>query len=323
MPFTVNKAKQIFIPLLKILVAIFSCWYVLHHLYQQKDAFRPMYDVFSSNSFFMLFVVTFGVVMCSLGNWYVEFKKWQLLVREVQPIMLKTAAVQCLIAHAASILTPNKTGEFVFKPLFFDKLHQKRIAGLAMWNNFSQLSITVFFGLLGLFLLPFEVVFKTISSIQYYYLIGFVFTLIAVVMMFKQQLLKLWHNYKANFQLKNEKINLLLLWSLFKYALFSHQYFLIGYLLGWNIDYLTTMPILFLMYFLSAVLPSIFILDAVVKAGVAIYLFEFVAVSPILILSISATMWLLNFAFPALLGSLLMVVFKHQKRNTSMQIPLP
>ena len=53
--------------------------------------------------------------------------------------------------------------------------------------------------------------------------------------------------------------------------------------------------------------------DVVIKGGSAVFLFGYLQVSEIAILSIVTLMWLLNFTIPALFGSYFVLNFKFQK----------
>ena len=100
--------------------------------------------------------------------------------------------------------------------------------------------------------------------------------------------------------------------SLARYLVFSHQFYFLLLLLNVEISYFDAMSCIFSMYFLASVLPSIFFLEAIVKGGIAVWLFSFFQVNALPVLVISSLMWLFNFAFPAIMGSLLL--FKFQPR---------
>ena len=91
--------------------------------------------------------------------------------------------------------------------------------------------------------------------------------------------------------------------STLRYLVFSYQFFFLMSLFEIELGYLESMSIISSMYILSSVIPSIFIFDVVVKSGVAVYLFSFVGVDEIIVLSITTLMWLFNFVLPSILGS--------------------
>ena len=64
------------------------------------------------------------------------------------------------------------------------------------------------------------------------------------------------------------------------------------------------------MYLLVSVMPSFFVLDVVIRGGVAVWLFSFLGVSEIAVLSTVFFMWILNTVLPALVGSYFVLTFK-------------
>jgi hypothetical protein len=64
------------------------------------------------------------------------------------------------------------------------------------------------------------------------------------------------------------------------------------------------------MYLLASVVPTISLFDVVIKGSIAIFLFSYVRVNELTILSITTIMWLLNFAIPSIFGSYYVLNFK-------------
>ena len=75
-------------------------------------------------------------------------------------------------------------------------------------------------------------------------------------------------------------------------------------------DYYTLMSLIFSTYFIASIVPGLSIFDWVIKGSVAVFIFNFIHVNPLTIVSVTTFMWLLNFAVPALIGSLFVLNFK-------------
>lgn len=299
---TDNKAKQIFIPLLKILVAILSIGFILKTTLNQKESFAILFNLIFENSFFVLLLILATCFAFTTCNWAIEILKWQILSAEIHRKSFKNAAIETLSAHAVAILTPHRIGDYGAKMLFFPKRHRKRVLGLNVWNNFAQMAITVFFGCIGLFILLKQFNLARFFKLQYPLLAVLLISLCLFFILLKSSLKKTW--IALQFSLNTPLKIKILGFSLLRYLVFSHQFIFLGWLLGWNLTYFTVLPLLFVMYFLASLTPSIFIIDAAVKAGIAIYLFGLISVQSNIILAITASMWTLNFAFPAIIGSI-------------------
>ena len=101
--------------------------------------------------------------------------------------------------------------------------------------------------------------------------------------------------------------------SFLRYVFFSHQFILLLYLFSADTDYFTSLNLLFSMYLIASVIPSISVFDWVIKGSIAVWLFGFIGVNEITILTITTIMWLLNFAIPAIIGSIFVLNFKLEK----------
>ena len=65
------------------------------------------------------------------------------------------------------------------------------------------------------------------------------------------------------------------------------------------------------MYLISSIIPTILILDVVVKGSVALFLFGIVGVNAHTILCIVTLMWILNFAIPSIIGSAYLLKYNY------------
>ena len=90
------------------------------------------------------------LVFASILNWGLEILKWKLLVQTEIRIDFREATQQCLIAHTASVVTPNKIGEYGAKAYFFKNTKAKKILFLNFIGNSYQMLVTALFGSLGI-----------------------------------------------------------------------------------------------------------------------------------------------------------------------------
>lgn len=316
-----NKTKQNFTALIKFLLVSISCWYIFSKLKQDYAHFEVAFEQISTMNTWVLSSVFLLLILCSFFNWFFEILKWKILVSAISNISFKSAAIQSLTAHAVAIFTPNRVGDFGAKMLFFETKYFKRIAGLNLLNNIAQMSATIAFGILGLVFVN-TAIFPLIETHQFYFWLAFSLSIAFFLLMFKMYNAKYFNQLKANLFLAKNKKKKLFIFAFVRYLFFSHQYFFIGWVLGWEVSYFTAMPFIFVLYFIASILPSIFVLDSALKAGIGVYLFSTIGVSSFIIISIATLMWLLNFALPAMIGNILMYKtkfklpdFRHQMRT--------
>ena len=260
----------------------------------------------------------FILLLFSGCNWFLECLKWQLLVREIKTISLKKAIEQSLGSLTASIITPNRIGEYGAKAIYFKKTYRKKIMGLNFVGNLSHLSTTLFFGVIGLiytiniFKLP----------ISYFKLIGFVILTTGVIITYYKFLSKKefeikGHSFKKlNRFVSNLNRNTLyksILIAVFRYICFSHQFYFLICLLGIDVTYIEALALIASMYLLVSVIPTVFVFDVLVKGSIAVWLFSFVNANEFIIVTCITIMWFLNFALPSIIGSYFVLNFKLPK----------
>jgi hypothetical protein len=244
-----------------------------------------------------------------------ECLKWQFLVREIKIISFKKAIEQSLGSLTASIITPNRIGEYGAKAIYYKKACRKKIMGLNLIGNLSQLSTTLFFGIIGL--LYTVNIFKL--PISYCNLLGFGILTTGLIVIYYKFLSKKEFEIKGySFKKLNRFVSNLNKYTLYKsilisvlrYVCFSHQFYFLIYLLGIDVTYIEALALITSMYLLVSIIPTVFVFDVLVKGSVAVWLFSFVNANEFIIVTCITIMWFLNFALPSIIGSYFVLNFK-------------
>jgi len=245
-------------------------------------------------------------------NWFLEIIKWKTLVSSFKSINLFEASKQSLASLTASLLTPNRIGEYGAKAIYYPKFERPKILVLNFLGNVSQMMTTIIFGMIGLFF------FKENLSVTYRinslkWIVFAAISLFIFVSITKKYWMKYWVKLINHIQSIPNKIhrkNLFI--SILRYLIFSHQFYFLLMVFGAEINYSTAMPIILTMYFISSIIPSFVIFDWIIKGSVAVSLFNLYGINEIIILSITSLMWLLNFALPSVIGSYFVLTFKSE-----------
>lgn len=254
------------------------------------------------------------ILLCSFINWGLEFLKWQQLVKPIKTIAYATAGMQTLGAHAASLFTPNRIGDYGAKALYFPKYLRTRVMTLNAIGNISQMLITCILGGYGLLALL-----KTYPSINLLHTnYSIVYAIIICSCLGIYCILK----HKASVQHYFKKLKVFLssiskatllttiCISLLRYAVFSFQFYFILICLKTEISYLQAMMLISSMYLLASVIPSLFIFDVVLKGGIAVYLFSILNIPESVVLSTVTLMWFCNTVLPSVIGYYAILKFK-------------
>ena len=193
---------------------------------------------------------------------------------------------------------------------------------LNLIGNSQQLLITLLIGAIGLYSLftHYEI------AIEYYALkrMSYIVLVLLLTTLFTTQLKgRKYQGFyidrivKFTKALPKKVLTQTLVLSLVRYLVFSFQYYYLLHISGVEITYFTAMMFISSMYLVASLVPSFSFFDWVIKGSVAVWVFGFYPVDELLIISISLLMWILNFAFPAAIGSYYVLSFKLPKAYPS------
>ncbi len=309
------KYKRFLFLLLKLVLVIGAFYFIYKKLVSnQLLSFIQLQEqlliLFSKNGWYLIFLLLFTNV-----NWLLEIYKWKLLASVEKKITFFDAYQQSLASLSVSIITPNRIGEYGAKALFFKKKLRKKIMLLNFLGNMNQLAVTTFFGIIGsIFLitnytilipiLNFEKLLLLIATITVLYFFSIKFGIIKTIKIYLNKIIDFFKKISTNIYFKT------LIVSFLRYFVFSHQFYFLLRLFGVETDYLTLINLIFCMYFIASIIPSFTIFDWAIKGSIAVFIFGFIELNTLTIVTITTIMWLLNFAFPALIGSIFVLNFK-------------
>ena len=314
------KTKQFFFVLIKLSIVVAAFYFIYNKLVNNDSLdFSDFITNLKENNIFSLKNIAFLLLISSF-NWLLEILKWQKLVSFIKRINFYNALQQSLSSLTASLFTPNRIGEYGAKAIYFTKHYRKRILLLNLIGNVMQMVVTVAFGTIGLFLFTQHYPIKINTQHFYKYFI-FIFIILSVCLFLIKQKKYSFRGFsieKLKTFLKSLPFSIssvTLIASMLRYLTFSFQFYFLLLLFKVELNYIDAMTIITAMYLLASIIPSIFILDVVVKGSIAVYLFSFAGVSELTILSIITIMWLLNFVLPSLFGSYYVLTFNFEKQD--------
>ncbi|MFD1293411.1 hypothetical protein ACFQ5N_06140 [Lutibacter holmesii] len=309
-----HKYKRTLFLLFKLIIVYGAFYFIYQKLVDNQlltfATLTQQFQVAFSNNIWAFI----AILLCTDVNWFLEIFKWKNLVNTFQKITFFKAYEQSFGAHTASLITPNRIGEYGAKALYFKKEYHKKIVGLNFIGNMCQLTATTFFGCIGLVyvLLNFKINFPEFNT-KTLLIVGII---LSILLLFKKQFrfFKI-EQYPLQFSQFLKSISTAtyiktLSFSFMRYLVFSHQFYFLLQLFGVKTDYFTLMSFIFCMYFFASFIPSLSIFDWVIKGSVAVWLFQFIEVNELTIITVTTFMWILNFALPAILGSVFVLNFK-------------
>ncbi|MEZ4858403.1 MAG: lysylphosphatidylglycerol synthase domain-containing protein [Flavobacteriaceae bacterium] len=306
-----NKAKQYGWFALKVFILALAFLFIYHKMATQKPlAWKGILDSFQlKNAGYFLLFMGFAI-----ANWFFEIKKWQTMVSVLKKISFSEALTQSLAALTVSLATPFRIGDYGAKAFYFEMQQRKQILLLNLISNAFQLFITLVFGSIGLWvsipLLPLKPSGPT--------LVGFCCVLVVVLAIAHFYRKKEW--FIKGFSIKNmwknyQKITVVVkrkafAFSLLRYIIFSSLFFMLLRFFGAATTFWETIPFIWSMYLLASLLPVFSFFDVVIKSSISVGLLSYLGIPEMVVLTTVVSMWLLNFIFPAVLGSVYVLNFK-------------
>lgn len=310
-----SKYRQFLFFLVKLSIVIGSFYFIYHKIIYNQSISYADFVFFLENKLLTNYKSIIILIFFTFFNWFFEILKWKTLVSYIKKISFLEATKQSLGSLTASLFTPNRIGEYGAKALYFNKKNRKKVVLLNLISNVSQMSITILFGVCGLLfvILNFEVEFPILRTKKLVY-----FSVLLMVVLFSgrffiRKKIRGFYISKIIDFIKGFSKALIFrtfFFSIIRYLVFSHQFYFLLRIFGVETDYYSLILLIFSMYLIASIIPSLPMFDWLIKGSVAVFIFGLIGVSELLVVSITIVMWLLNFGLPAIIGSYFVLGFR-------------
>jgi hypothetical protein len=251
-------------------------------------------------------------------NWFMETAKWRTLMQPGINLSWRRAIAGILSGITLSLFTPNRTGEYGGRILYVDAPFRWRAVIASLTGSFAQNFVYVSFGVLSLALFITDNV--ALSDLMHRGVWGFVvitvlgfalmyFNLPAIARIISQRkpprfLKKPWLALGHLKDTGTHRLRQALIYSLLRYSIFTIQYVLL--LLYFGIE----MPLIWMaggvavIFLVQTSIPLPPLVDLVARNEVGLTLWAGFGVNELSVVAAGLTIWIINLAFPALIGLL-------------------
>lgn len=299
--------------IIKFAVVGLAMWFVYSKVNDQKNlqAFRQLLTEIDPTSMYSILVI---VIVLMLANWMLEVKKWQFLMKDIEPLGLWKAIQSVFCGLTWAIFTPNRIGEYGGRVLLLKPRNRGQGTILMGIGLFAQLVLTSFFGALSVAWFvttfteaPFSVIFSVwVLAIAYacsflllYFNVQWIDYLVSKI--------KFLNKVKPFFAVleKVSKRQLLsvLLFSLARFVIFTSQYVILMLVILPELPTISMVLMIFILFFVQAAVPSLDIFDFSVRSFVASNLYAYITTQEIAVMAIVSCVWFVNLILPAIIGS--------------------
>lgn len=309
---------------------IFSIYKQINAQTNWNDSLHKMLEALKTRAGWKLY----AVVALMIANWGIEAKKWQIVVSRVQPISWWQSFQATLTGTTLAFFTPNRMGEYVGRVLYIEEGNRIKAASLTLVSSLAQLLVTLFLGVLGIWMLLSDSIKPGVSLPEgaiWVDLVGYgalAVTAFLTLLYFRFSWIIRWVEKIPRLDKYSDYLRVLdnfnattlgqlLSLSLLRYLIFVWQYywlfkvFDVG-LSGWQVFWSMSVVFLFL-----AIIPTIALITELgVRWKTSIAVIQLFSTNLVGILATSLSIWVINLVIPALLGSLLILnirMFRNKK----------
>ena len=276
------------------------------------------------------------VIALVFVNWGFEARKWQVLVKTLQPFRFLTAYKSVLSGVTLSLNTPNRIGEYGGRILYVREGNRIKAISLSIAGSISQLIVTLVMGCAGLVYIIYSNgsnAPQLIMGLPSFWINTLLFlsscaTVIVLLFYFRLSwLIKLVEKIPSASRVVqyisvlddfNVKLLLMLLsLSFFRYVVFVIQYILLLQVLDVSILWVNGFGVISILFLVLAIVPSFAIADLGIRGKFSTELLSFYSKNTVGIIGTTFGIWFINLFIPALAGSVLILSIKFLKTNNS------
>jgi hypothetical protein len=327
-----NKTYNIIIRL-AIIFATYS--YIYRQLFPKEEdgsvkSYEEIARSFSDITDQPYIIITLiWVVILMIVNWGIESLKWQFLIHKIERISFIKSFEAVLSGISVSVFTPNRVGEWFGRVFILKKANPWKGVFITIVGSLAQLLITIIVGAISLlFYIP--IYFSKAefySNYWYYGIFMLAMVLITTLIIFFLNVTAI-PNFLGKFFSKrfvhfNEYISVIstyttfelstvLLLSFLRYCVFALQFYLLLMIFSVNIPLLHGLMVISMIFFIMTAIPTDTLTQLGIRGSVSLYFIgeyfkNFAETSDNMnlgIFSASSSLWVINLAIPAILGTL-------------------
>lgn len=249
-------------------------------------------------------LVLLAIASLTSVNLYFEMKKWITLINS--PVVNQKSAFRgVLLGMCSGFVTPNRLGEFAGRSAALPKAARKKGALMTFAGSGLQGIVTLGAGIVGLIFYPILPQIASFAKLmpRVFYAILIIAAIAAIFLWFKKPLKP--HFATVLKHLKSIRPHILVkawFWAVARYAVFSTQFVLALYCVGFTSDVWLCYTGVFLLYFCQSYFPFTAMGELGVREVLAIFIFGAFLPEAILAALASLIVWVANIGIPVLTG---------------------
>lgn len=275
-----------------------------------------------------IYIFTLWVFGLMLVNWGIESLKWQFLISKIEKIPFVRSFMAVLAGVSVSAFTPNRVGEYFGRVFILEKGNPWQGVFITIIGSMSQLLTTIIVGSVAL--LFFVQIYLGdagfYSDYLYYAMVFLVLVIVtSLILIFlnvstlpriigryiRKRFIKIYRYFAIIGYYSTYELAIVLTYSFLRYCIFAIQFYILLLMFSVEIPLMHGLMIISIVFFVMTAIPTVTLAELGIRGSVSLYFiglyFErFSALNEQInagIISSSSTLWLINLAIPALLGT--------------------
>lgn len=309
--------------LLRLAIMVLTLIFLYRELFaktgmeQWRQMIEPLLLPGNPRSLFFLVLLLLPV------NLLLETLKWQHIIQVLEAVKFRSALAAVLSGVSVSLFLPNRVGDYLGRIFVLRKAKPVEAVLLTIIGSFSQMLVIGIAGAVAMLLL-----FPKMQFLQFLpptltfwslLIISFLVVSMGLTLFFNMRLLRRVFAGSSGWMqkieqllsvyelLSNKRLLVVIMLSGIRYLVFSTQFYLLLLAFGLPLPYFTGLMLISMIYLLMTLIPTIAISELGIRGSVAIAVFSLYfptesAQTSMIVLAASSLLWLINLAFPALLG---------------------
>ncbi len=333
-----NKTYNLIIRLGLIVATYFFIYKQLFHQNNLDYVVSSFMEMIGESHVFIFLVWIF---LLMLVNWGIESLKWQYLIGKVEKVSFLKAYEAILSGISVSVFTPNRIGEWFGRVFILKKANPWSGVFITMVGSLSQLLTTIIIGIISLlFFIPIY-----FSATEYYSEYWFsaavmiAFTIIVALVLiflnvtsipnfihrlFKKRFIHFLDYLSVLSSYTPFELLTVLLFSFLRYCIFTIQFYLLLMMFSVNIPFLHGVMIISIIFFVMTAIPTDTLTGIGVRGSASLYFInlyfnKFAILSDKIDIGVTASsisLWIINLAIPALIGTFFVFRLKFFRKKT-------
>jgi len=309
-----NYLRSGFNLIVKLLVTIFLLYFIHNHVLGDKELIKAFHE-FSNSKNELGYIFLICAMLLMPLNWFLESLKWYWVMNSFSKLNILKAVQSVLIGVSFGIFTPARLGEYAGRTLAVEQDRNMESLYATFLCSVSQNVINIILGILFFSSVAFQ--WQNNFNHNVFLVFNLFLVLVGLLLYFNIKKLALFlSRFRItkrfigdikNYKFENRTQFKLLIFSLFRYAIYLGQFILVLKFYDLNTGFGNYLHGISGIYLIQSTIPIPPVLDLFARVGIAVLLFDFGKMEPVNVILSSLTLWVINLILPSLIGLVLLM----------------